>query len=201
MAMAFARNCFRKNISNPRIRSFSTSMLSSDQRVSKSLSDIPGPISLPVIGTAWNVFRGASDERLEKRLLSLQVEDVKRYGPIHKQSIGGTLMIQLADPSDAAKSIHNDLNSLPSIIIARSNKRLPEFSLPMALSGTSIAACLANACFDPNMSQDMQLNSTKLLLISSERCEPFESTAGQRKQMRFLELTMSCSNGHLSPSH
>ena len=103
MAMAFARNCFRKNISNPRIRSFSTSMLSSDQRVSKSLSDIPGPISLPVIGTAWNVLRGASDERLEKRLLPLQVQDVKRYGPIHKQSIGGTLMIQLADPSDAAK--------------------------------------------------------------------------------------------------
>ena len=103
MAMAFVRKCFRININNTRIRSLSTSMLSSDQRALKSLSDIPGPINLPVIGTAWNVFRGASGERLEKRLLPLQVQDVRRYGPIHKQSIAGTLMLQLADPSDVAK--------------------------------------------------------------------------------------------------
>ncbi|XP_068709768.1 25-hydroxyvitamin D-1 alpha hydroxylase, mitochondrial-like [Montipora foliosa] len=74
-----------------------------DDYTVKSLADIPGPKSLPVVGTGWTLLVGTGGERLEKRLLSSQMQDVREYGYIHKHRFGGNAVVQLADPSDVAK--------------------------------------------------------------------------------------------------
>ena len=72
----------------------------------KSLADLPGPISLPVVGSAWRFFVGG--EPFGKRLLSVQQEDVKKYGYIFKEEFAGHTHVAIADPSDVAKVLRNE---------------------------------------------------------------------------------------------
>jgi len=74
----------------------------------KSLSDIPGPVSLPVVGTVWRFFVGGRGEPFGKRLLSSQKESVNKYGPIFKERFSGNIAVSLADPSDVAKVLRNE---------------------------------------------------------------------------------------------
>lgn len=77
-----------------------------DNEASKSFSDLPGPVKLPVIGTAWTFFVG--NEPLGKRLLSVQRQNVNKYGYIFKQRIGDRSAVSLADPSDVATVLRNE---------------------------------------------------------------------------------------------
>ena len=117
--MAFARNSkvsglrfvrLQRNINNynPTITLLSTLASSGKDETFKSLSDIPGPVSLPVVGTAWRLFVGGRGEPLGKRLLSSQQESVNKYGPISKERFGGNIVVALADPSDVAKVLRNE---------------------------------------------------------------------------------------------
>jgi len=74
----------------------------------KSLSDIPGPVSLPLVGTVWRLFVGGRGEPFGKRLLSSQKESVNKYGPIFKERFSGNIAVSLADPSDVAKVLRNE---------------------------------------------------------------------------------------------
>ncbi len=67
----------------------------------KTISDLPGPVSLPVIGTVWTLFIGKKPPL--KRILSKQAENVKKYGRIFRVQIPGVTMVSLADPADVAK--------------------------------------------------------------------------------------------------
>ena len=102
---------FQRNINNcNRTISFPLATLASSGKdeTFKSLSDIPGPVSLPVVGTAWRFFVGGRGEPLGKRLLSSQKESVDKYGPIFKQKFGGNISVSLTDPSDVAKVLRNE---------------------------------------------------------------------------------------------
>ena len=69
----------------------------------KTISDLPGPISLPIIGTAWTFFVGAKGESLGKRVLKVQEEHANKYGRIFRSQIPGVTIISLSDPADVAK--------------------------------------------------------------------------------------------------
>ena len=69
----------------------------------KAISDLPGPISLPIIGTAWTFFVGAKGQPLGKRILKVQEENANKYGRIFRWQIPGNTIISLADPADVAK--------------------------------------------------------------------------------------------------
>ncbi|KAL9957728.1 hypothetical protein ACROYT_G034664 [Oculina patagonica] len=69
----------------------------------KTISDLPGPVSLPVIGTVWTLFIGTKGEPLGKRFLPMLIEDVKNYGKIFRKQMPGIEIVSLADPADVAK--------------------------------------------------------------------------------------------------
>ena len=69
----------------------------------KSISDLPGPISLPIIGTAWTLFAGAKGQPLRKRMMTAQLENVKKYGKIFRTQLPGATQVSVADPADVAK--------------------------------------------------------------------------------------------------
>ncbi|KAJ7340047.1 hypothetical protein OS493_002770 [Desmophyllum pertusum] len=69
----------------------------------KSISDLPGPVSLPIIGTIWTFFVGARSEPLGKRMLSSQGKSVNKYGRIFRVQLPGVTIVALTDPADVAK--------------------------------------------------------------------------------------------------
>ena len=88
---------------------YSAKVASSTRETLKSLAELPGPVSLPVIGTAWSIFVGARGEPLGKRILSVQEQHVNKYGYIHKQQLAGLPnIVQIADPSDLTKVLRSE---------------------------------------------------------------------------------------------
>ena len=72
----------------------------------KTLADLPGPLSLPVIKTAWTwLLLGFP---LGKRMLPLQAESIKKYGKIHLIEISGVKAVQLSDPADVETVLRNE---------------------------------------------------------------------------------------------
>ena len=69
----------------------------------KTISDLPGPISLPIIGTTWTFFTGAKGEPFRKRMLTSQLDDIKKYGKIFRTQFPGMTTVAVADPADVAK--------------------------------------------------------------------------------------------------
>ena len=90
---------------NPPSLSRFSSSLNSDaaKEPIKLISDLPGPISLPIIGTSWTLFAGAKGQPFRKRMLTSQLEDVKKYGKIFRTQSPGTTQVSVADPADVAK--------------------------------------------------------------------------------------------------
>ena len=85
----------------------------------KTISDLPGPISLPIIGTTWKFFFGAKGQPLGKQFLKVQEENANKYGRIFRWQIPGVTIISLSDPADVAK-------------VLRSEPKYPErFQLPV----------------------------------------------------------------------
>ena len=74
----------------------------------KTMSDLPGPISLPIIGTAWAFFAGAKGQPFRKRVMTLQLEDVKKYGKIFRTQLPGRTIVSVADPTDVAKVLRSE---------------------------------------------------------------------------------------------
>ena len=74
----------------------------------KTISDLPGPISLPIIGAAWKFFVGAKGQPLRKRVMTSQLEDVKKYGKIFRTQLPGRTIVSLADPTDVAKVLRSE---------------------------------------------------------------------------------------------
>jgi len=74
----------------------------------KTISDVPGPISLPIIGTSWTFFVGAKGESLGKRVLKVQGEHANKYGRIFRSQIPGVTIISLSDPTDVAKVLRSE---------------------------------------------------------------------------------------------
>ena len=72
----------------------------------KTLADLPGPLSLPMIKTAWTwLLLGFP---LGKRILPLQAESIKKYGKIHLIEITGVKAVQLSDPADVETVLRNE---------------------------------------------------------------------------------------------
>ena len=69
----------------------------------KTISDLPGPISLPIIWTTWTFFAGAKGQPFRKRMMTSQLEDVKKYGKIFRTQVPGMTIVSVADPADVAK--------------------------------------------------------------------------------------------------
>ena len=74
----------------------------------KTISDLPGPISLPVIGTTWTYFIGAQGESLGKRILKVQEEHADKYGRIFRLQIPGVTILYLSDLADVAKILRSE---------------------------------------------------------------------------------------------
>ena len=74
----------------------------------KMISDVPGPIRLPIIGTAWTFFAGAKGQPFRKRVMTLQLEDVKKYGKIFRTQLPGRTIVSVADPADVAKVLRSE---------------------------------------------------------------------------------------------
>ncbi|KAL9957729.1 hypothetical protein ACROYT_G034665 [Oculina patagonica] len=102
-----SRTAFLKRGHRPRTLSLSTlsSNVNNDtaKEPIKTISDLPGPLNLPVIGTAWKFFTGTKGEPLGKRILRLHAEHVKKYGRIFLQQVPGVTIVSLTDPADVAK--------------------------------------------------------------------------------------------------
>ena len=69
----------------------------------KTISDLPGPTSLPIIGTAWTLFVGAKGQSFRKRMITSQLESVKKYGKIFRMQLPGLTVVSVSDPADVAK--------------------------------------------------------------------------------------------------
>lgn len=74
----------------------------------KMFTDIPGPLSLPVIKASWTALLGARGEPLGKRLLSLQAKSVEKYGRIFLVDLPGMKSVQVANPLDVATILRNE---------------------------------------------------------------------------------------------
>ena len=74
----------------------------------KTISDLPGPISLPIIGTTWTFFIGAQGEPLGKRILRVQEEHADKYGRIFRLQIPGVTILYLSDLADVAKILRSE---------------------------------------------------------------------------------------------
>ena len=74
----------------------------------KTISDLPGPVSLPIIGTTWTYFIGAHGESLGKRILKVQEEHADKYGRIFRLQIPGVTILYLSDPADVAKVLRSE---------------------------------------------------------------------------------------------
>ena len=93
----------------PSLSTLSSSVNSDAAKESvKTISDLPGPISLPIIGTTWTFFLGAKGESLGKRILKVQEENAKKYGRIFRSQIPGATIISLSDPADVAKVLRSE---------------------------------------------------------------------------------------------
>ena len=75
----------------------------------KTLADLPGPLNLPIIKSAWTVLLlGFSGEPLGKRMLPLQAEGIKKYGKIYLIEIPDFKAVQLSDPADVETVLRNE---------------------------------------------------------------------------------------------
>ena len=75
----------------------------------KTLADLPGPLNLPIIKSAWTVLLlGFSGEPLGKRMLPLQAEGIKKYGKIYLIEIPDFRAVQLSDPADVETVLRNE---------------------------------------------------------------------------------------------
>ena len=94
------------------LRSLSTlsSSVNSDatKQSIKTMSDLPGPISLPIIGTTWAFFAGAKGQPLGKRILAVQEEHANKYGRIFRSQLPGVTIISLSDPADVANVLRSE---------------------------------------------------------------------------------------------
>ena len=111
--MLFFSSCRRSTIiNNWNRRTISVLPLSTvascSNQTLKSLAELPGPVSLPVIGTAWTFFVGAKGEPLGKRVLSVQKDHVNKYGHIFKYQFTGQNVVVIADHSDVAKLLRSE---------------------------------------------------------------------------------------------
>ena len=113
----------------------------------KTISDLPGPISLPIIGTAWTFFAGARGQPLGKTFLKMQEEHTDKYGRIFRLQIPGVTIICLSDPADVAKVLRSEPKypkrlTFPALEYYRGKQqKIPGSSLQMVPSGTSIEVC------------------------------------------------------------
>ena len=75
----------------------------------KTLADLPGPLNLPIIKSAWTaLLLGISGEPLGKRMLPLQAEGIKKYGKIYLVEIPGVKAVQISDPADVETVLRNE---------------------------------------------------------------------------------------------
>ena len=89
----------------PSLSTLSRSSVNSDaaKEPIKPISDVPGPVNLPILGTAWKFFVGAKGQPLGKRILKVQEEHAYKYGRIFRSQFPGVTIISLSDPADVAK--------------------------------------------------------------------------------------------------
>ena len=75
----------------------------------KTLADLPGPLNLPIIKSAWTLLLlGFSGEPLGKRMLPLQAEGIKKYEKIYLIEIPDFKAVQLSDPADVETVLRNE---------------------------------------------------------------------------------------------
>ena len=74
----------------------------------KKFTDIPGPLSLPIIKASWTALLGKRGEPLGKRVLSLQANSVEKYGRIFLVDLPGMKSVNLANPLDVATVLRNE---------------------------------------------------------------------------------------------
>ena len=93
----------------PSVSTLSSSVNSEAAKESiKTISHLPGPISLPIIGTAWTFFAGAKGQPLGKTFLKVQEKDATKYGKIFRWQIPGITTVSLSDPADVAKVLRSE---------------------------------------------------------------------------------------------
>ena len=93
----------------PSLSRFSSSVNSdAAKKPIKTISDLPGPISLPIIGTTWTLFVGAKGQPFRKRMLTSQLDNVKKYGKIFRAKLPGVTIVCVADPADVAKVLRSE---------------------------------------------------------------------------------------------
>jgi len=63
----------------------------------KSFTSIPGPLSLPVIGSTLN-YRFGARKKTHYHLALLDM--FKEYGPLVRENIGGKTVVHVFDPED-----------------------------------------------------------------------------------------------------
>ena len=74
----------------------------------KTISELPGPVRLPLVGTAWIFFAGTGGKPLGKTILSMQEDLVNKYGRIFRLQLPGMTVVQIADPLDVATVLRNE---------------------------------------------------------------------------------------------
>ena len=125
------RFCLKTRITLPFCTVSSSLEEQTEKQQIKAFKDLPGPISLPVIGTSWVPFLGMCRKPLGKLLLSLQQDSVNKYGNIFRIDLPGMKAVQLANPCDVAKVLRSEPKyprrfSLPIFdIYLKKRKRIP----------------------------------------------------------------------------
>ncbi|XP_064644431.1 cytochrome P450 10-like [Lineus longissimus] len=96
--------------------------------VGKAFSKIPGPRSVPLLGTVleYTVFGKHSFERFYKA----KVENYKKYGNIYREKIGPFTLVQLYEPHDISKVFRAEGRTperpaVPITIVANKRDEIP----------------------------------------------------------------------------
>ncbi|KAL9970165.1 hypothetical protein ACROYT_G022493 [Oculina patagonica] len=160
----------------------------------KSMDDLPGPLSLPVIGTSWAFFARSTDKPLGKRFLDIQRDDVNRYGNIYKIEFAGVKMVALADPSDVAKVLRSEPKyperfRSPVLDYYREKRRkIPGVFFANGPEWYKHRSVLSKRMLRPKQVTDYAVAFNKIITDFIQRVRTVREPSGSEKENEVLEL-------------
>lgn len=154
----------------------------------KTLADIPGPLSLPIIKTAWTMFHGADGEPLGKRIWSQQAQNIKKYGKIYLIEIPGVKAVQLADPVDVVTVFRNEpkypkrFNSPIFNYYREKRKRKPGVFFADGAEWYTYRSVTSKRMLRPKEVADYAASFNEIVTAFCERVKSIQETPGSEKE-------------------
>ena len=180
----------------PRRSSLSRLCVNSDaaKEPIKTISDLPGPISLPIIGTACTFFAGAKGQPFRKRVMTLQLEDVKKYGKIFRTQLPGRTIVSVADPAaDVAKVLRSEPKypkrvAIPVLEYYREKRKIPGVFFADGPEGYKHRSVLSKRMLRPKEVADYASGFNEIITDFIHRLRTVREPSGSEKENEVCDL-------------